>query len=242
MQTFVGKALTLSLLAGLATKTFGSFVVHRTCSNEKYLKPYIHEKSSVNHVMKRWTFNSQRKISFDRMKLLKLGASGISDFFNFFDDFNGENKKDKNTSGDEIDDNEDDYEDYMGCTNIFTIDVKSLKVGGCRLYLSLFFMGEANNPDRGTWKMNQNGDGGIDLYFKDTTGALIVVFKEDAIVVNRLGSSPSMEYLVQESSMLSGMLDQLDEIAMDTSINESDRLLCIEGDEINKVRESLSFT
>ncbi len=240
MQRFFGKALTLSLLVGLATNTFGSFVVHRI--DKKSLKPYIHQRPSIYHATKRGALKSLITISLDRMKLLKMGAGGIDDFFNFFDDFNGENKKDKNKHGDEIDGDEDDYEDFLGCTNIFSIDVKSLKVGGCRLYLSLFFMGEANSPERGTWKMNQNGDGGIDLYFKDTTGALIVVFKEDAIVVNRLGSSPSMEYLLQESSMLSGMLDQLDEIAMDTSINESDRLLCIEGDEINKVRESLSFT
>ena len=103
-------------------------------------------------------------------------------------------------------------------------------------------MGESNNPEKGTWRMNQNGDGGIDLYYKDTTGALIVVFKEHAILVNRLGSSPSMEYLIQESSMLNGMLDQLEEIATDTSIEESDRLLSIESDKINMVRETLSFT
>ena len=68
------------------------------------------------------------------------------------------------------------------------------------------------------------------------------VLEEDSILVNRLGSSPSMEYVIQESSMLNGMLDQLDEIAADTSINESDRLLCIESDAIHNVRESLSFT
>ena len=94
----------------------------------------------------------------------------------------------KKIDGDIEDGNADDDEDYPGCTNIFKINVKSLKVGGCRLYLSLFFMGEANNPTKGSWKMNQNGDGGIDMYYKDTTGALIIDFRDDAIVVKRLGS------------------------------------------------------
>ena len=132
---------------------------------------------------------------------------------------------------------------YLGCSNIFKINVKSLKIGGCRLYLSLFLIGEANNPERGTWRMDQNGDGGIDLFHKDTTGAMMILFKEDQIIVNRMGSAPSMNYLISESTILNGMLDQLDEIAFDTSIEEKDRLICLHepGDAIDIVRGSLSF-
>ncbi len=170
-----------------------------------------------------------------RQQQTTLLAMDLGKFFNL-----SNNSKDGDNGNNN--DEDDEEEDYPGCTNIFRIGVKSIKVGGCRLYLSLFFIGEANTPEKGSWRMNQNGDGGIDLYYKDATGALIVIFKEDAIIVKRLGSSPSMDYLMQESSMLNGMLDQLDEIAMDSSINESDRLICIEGDEINTVRETLSFT
>ena len=121
--------------------------------------------------------------------------------------------------------------------------VKSLKVGGCRLYLSLFLIGEVNNPTRGTWRMDQNGDGGIDLYYQDTTGALMLLFEEDQIVVNRMGSAPSMNYLVSESALLNGMLDQLDDIAFDVSIKEENRLICLyePGDAIDVVRGLLSF-
>ena len=170
---------------------------------------------------------------------LALDFGGLENFFNLN---NRLNRKKIDEDSEINDDDSQDEEDYPGCTNIFKIKVKSLKVGGCRLYLSLFFMGEANNPTKGSWRMNQNGDGGIDMYYKDTTGALIIEFREDSIIVKRLGSSPSMEYLMQESSMLNGMLDQLDEIAMDATIDESDRLICIDDDEINAVRESLSFT
>ena len=91
--------------------------------------------------------------------------------------------------------------------------------------------------------MDQTGDGGIDLYHKDATGAMMIVLEEDQIIVNRLGSAPSMNYLMSESAILNGMLDQLDEIAFDTSIDESNRLICLHepGDAINVVRESLSF-
>lgn len=124
---------------------------------------------------------------------------------------------------------------------MFTVD--SIKVGGCRLYLSLYFMGEMNNPERGSWRTNQSGDGGIDLYYKDRTGALLINFSDDVITVNRLGSSPSMEYLMQESNILNGMLDQLDEIAHDSSIDKSDRLLSLRDENgIQEVRETLAFT
>jgi hypothetical protein len=172
---------------------------------------------------------------------LAMDLSGLSNFFNFGNDGDDDKNKQRESDSSSLE-NDDDEGEYAGCTNIFTIDAKSLKLGACRLYLSLYFMGESNNPEKRTWRMNQNGDGGIDLYYKDTSAALIVVFKEDAILVNRLGSSPSMEYLMQESNMLNGMLDQLDEISMDSSINENDRLLCIEGDQVDKVRQSLSFT
>jgi len=143
--------------------------------------------------------------------------------------------------------NDDDYEedegDYLGCTNIFTIKAKALKAGGCRLYLSLFLVGEMNNPERMTWRMDQNDDGGIDLYYKDTSGAMIITLKDEEIIVNRFGSRPSMDYLMSETLIINHLLDQLDEIAFDNSIDEKDRLLILHepGDAIDIVRESLSF-
>jgi hypothetical protein len=104
-------------------------------------------------------------------------------------------------------------------------------------------VGEVNNPEKGTWRMDQNEDGGIDLYYKDATGAMTIMFHEDEITVNRIGSAPSMNYLMSETSLVNGMLDQLDDIAFDTSIEEKDRLILLHepGDAIDIVRESLSF-
>jgi len=132
--------------------------------------------------------------------------------------------------------------DYVATTEIFHIPAKKIKVGGLRLYLALYFMGEQNTPERKTWRADQTKDGGIDLYFRDRTGALILTFEDEGLRVSRLGSAPSMEYLAQESYILGGMLDQLDEISDDSKIKEDDRLLClVNQDEINRVRDNLAF-
>ncbi len=217
----------------------GAFVYNKETYPSRYSQfKNIGKANSLSSSANRMQFHNELKKSSATELALDFG--GLENFFNL----NNKLNRKKIAEDPEIDENNavEDDEDYPGCTSIFKIHVKSLKVGGCRLYLSLFFMGESNNPTKGSWKMNQNGDGGIDMYYKDTTGALIIEFREDAIVVKRLGSKPSMEYLMQESNMLTGMLDQLDEIAMDTSIEESDRLICIDNDAINVVRESLSFT
>lgn len=174
----------------------------------------------------------------------------FNDFFNRHlfgntDDDDDENNdiSNRNYNEDEIDDEEDRQYD-KGTSNIFRIKLKSMKTGGCRLYLSLYLIGEVNNPEKRTWKMDQTSEGGIDMYYKDASGALTILFEDDSIIVNRLGSAPSMNYLMHESSVLNGLLDQLDEIAFDKSIHERDRLITLNepGDAINVVRESLSFT
>jgi len=148
-----------------------------------------------------------------------------------------------NDSSDGRLDRSDEDESYVGCSEIFHISAKSIKVGPLKLYLSLYFMGEQNNPERGTWKPSQTEDGGIDLYYRDQTGALIITLSEKSMKVSRLGSAPSIKYLSQEAIVLNGMLDQLDEILEDDSIEEKNRLICSleASDVIKRVRENLAF-
>eukprot|EP01083_Nonionella_stella_P146252 459758_1 len=160
---------------------------------------------------------------------LDFGGFGLGKFFNLNpsdDEFGKEiGQNNKNIySGDD----EDEDDDYIEATNIFSIKAESVKVGGCRLFLSLSLIGEMNTFERGTWRMDQNGEGGIDLYHRDTTGALMMTFEETQINVNRFGSAPSMTYLMHESQVLNIMLDQLDEITFDSSIDVKDRLIRLE--------------
>jgi len=213
--------LEVLLLCFYCFPSASAFVSVRPTPSVMGLKP-----TCSNYIYKRKTY-----LCFDINNLFR-GS--------FFGNDDEEEKNDDNIS----DDKDDDSCDNIGTSNIFKMKVKNLKVGGCRLYLSLYLIGEINNPEKHTWKMDQTGDGGIDLYYRDASGALMILFEDDSIIVNRLGSAPSMNYLMHESSVLTGMLDQLDDIAFDSSIDEKDRLLTLHepGDAINIVRESLSFT
>ena len=167
------------------------------------------------------------------------------DVAKFFDDLgntnsnnDGGNSNEGTTSGEE--------QEYLGNTRILTIPVESLKVGGLRLYMSLFFMGMSNTPDKGSWQSWQSGDAGIDVYFHDQTGALLIELCEDTnrILVDRMGTSPSNAYMMQESVIIDGLLDELDTIANDEEIPLEDRLLVLKdpGDAIDAARESLAFS
>jgi len=195
-----------------------------------------------------WTTNINAIASHRKSSKLWLE---FPNFFNFnpFGGNNGNNddEDDKTTKmGESSSDGEGAIEadgEYVASTEIFHIPAKKIKVGGLRLYLALYFMGEQNTPTRNTWRADQTASGGIDLYYTDRTGALIITFTEESMTVGRLGSAPSMDYLMQESAIVSGMLDQLDEISDDTNIGEANRLMCLlePGDAIETVRENLAF-
>ena len=162
------------------------------------------------------------------------------DVAKFFDDLGGNSGDDNDSisSGEE--------QQYLGNTRILTIPVESLKVGGLRLYISLFLMGQSNSPDKGSWQSWQSGDAGIDVYFHDQTGALLIELCEETnrILVDRMGTSPSNAYMMQESVIIDGLLDELDTIANDEEIPLEDRLLVLKdpGDAIDAARESLAFS
>ena len=144
------------------------------------------------------------------------------------------------------DDDMDDMEDggYAGTNLIFEIPAKELKIGGMRLYLSLHLMGERNNPEKNAWKVDQNGDGGIDLYYRDQTGAIFIAFSDTAVTFDRFGSAPSMQYTMHETIILNSILDQLHEITFDSTIPESNRLMQLNQpcNALQQARDSLSFS
>jgi hypothetical protein len=76
------------------------------------------------------------------------------------------------------------------------------------------------------------------------TGCIIIIFKEDEITIDRLGSMPSQKYLLHESIVLNGFLDQLEAIVFEGDIAEKNRLLTLPepADQIQKARGVLSFS
>ena len=63
------------------------------------------------------------------------------------------------------------------------------------------------------------------------------------IIVDRMGTSPSNAYIMNESVIIDGLLDELDTIARDEGIAMEDRLLVLKepGDAIDAAREGLAF-
>ena len=170
------------------------------------------------------------------------------DVTNFFDNL-GNNSNGSGNSGDGGDGEDKspsaEEQQYLGNTRILTIPVEALKVGGLRLYISLYLMGQCNTPEKGSWQSWQAGDAGIDCYFHDQSGALMIELCEESnrIIVDRMGTSPSNAYIMNESVIIDGLLDELDTIANDDEIAMEDRLLVLKepGDAIDAARESLAF-
>ena len=141
--------------------------------------------------------------------------------------------------------------------------MKSIKPGGLRLFLMLYMMGMQNTPDRGTWKVVVNEKGGspssssssssfgdnvLEMYFRDGSAMLSVELLEKEIRIQNTQCSggenltPSTSYLMQESVIVQGILDELSQCAFDESVQREDRLLIPEpSNAIDLARESLSF-
>ena len=68
-----------------------------------------------------------------------------------------------------------------------------------------------------------------------------LAFDDDAVRVYRRGSRPSLAYLLQESVALHGILDELNALCFDGSIEKCDRLLRLEDpeDAIDRARAVL---
>ena len=117
-----------------------------------------------------------------------------------------------------------------------------MKSGGLRLYCNLYLVGLQNTPEKGCWKASQSDNSEVNLRYCDLTGSIIICFTDDGITVDRLGSSPSMKYLMHESMILNGFLDELNAIVYEGDISEQNRLLTlVDDDAIEKARDAISF-
>mmetsp|Transcript_48165 Transcript_48165/g.102453 ORF Transcript_48165/g.102453 Transcript_48165/m.102453 type:complete len:228 (+) Transcript_48165:63-746(+) len=156
----------------------------------------------------------------------------------FFDGLG--NSNDESSSKSEIVDEIDGI--YTGSKRIITIPAKTMKLGGLRLYCNLYLMGLQNTPEKNCWKASQSDNSEVNLRYCDLSGSIIIQFTNDGINVDRLGSSPSMKYLMHESMILNGFLDEIHAIVYDGDITEDNRLLTlVESDAIEKARNFVSF-
>jgi len=127
-------------------------------------------------------------------------------------------------------------------TTVVDVQAKEIKVGGLRFFLNIYLVGQCNTPEQGTWLVRQDDDGKLDLYYKDGTGMLSISMAEYEIKAERYGEKPSLKYMLNESVMLHGLLDELNALAFEVDdIEEEKRLIRLNdpGDAIELAREKL---
>lgn len=179
--------------------------------------------------------NSKRTVTPPSSTRLWIGE----DFFESFKNFMSGGKRDDQSEG-----LPGDADLPAGTTTVATIPVHSIKPGGLRLFLMFYLMGMQNTPDKGTWQANQpsSDDYVVEMFFRDATAMLTIELSEDEIAIRRCGSMPSTPYLMQESVIIEGILDELEQCANEKGVAMEDRLLVPKFDDaIEMARGSVSF-
>jgi len=164
--------------------------------------------------------------------------------FGAFGDFLNLNRT--QAANDFMSDDEEPEDTAAGTFRIVTLPVRAIKPGGLRLFLMFYLAGMQNTPDPQSWKAEQpsRDEYVVDMYFRDHSAVLSVELDEDAhrVTIDRVGSAPSTQYLMQESIIVQGVLDELELCAKDDTIAVKDRLLILqEEDSIEKARNTLAF-
>lgn len=127
-----------------------------------------------------------------------------------------------------------------GPKTVLEIPAKDIKVGALRFFLQIYLVGECNTPTKASWQCRQTESGGIDMFYKDATGMCSIDLTEYAIKVQRHGTFPSLQYQLQESVLLHGLLDELNTLAFLDDIEEEKRLLRFRNsDALDTARETL---
>ena len=135
-----------------------------------------------------------------------------------------------------------DKKESKGATEIISLPVSNVKIAPLKFFLQIYLVSEQNNPVQGSWVLNNNEENGsLDMYYKDGTGMFAIAIAENSVIFDRYGQRPSLEYMLQESVMIHGVLDEISEIAFgDQEIEQSKRLLQIaEKDILDAARAKL---
>lgn len=131
-----------------------------------------------------------------------------------------------------------------GGTVIVDIPAKVVKVGPLKFYLQIYLVGEQNKPTKGSWFLKPNDESGtLDMYFGDGTAILSINVQDGfGIQISRQGQRPSLQYMLQESVLLHGVLDELQILAFGTGDDDSDNTVDDNVDDIATENRLLQFS
>lgn len=166
-------------------------------------------------------------------------------FWDKFIPFDGSKNEDENKDipvydGELVYDNN----EAVDVKRLAVIPAKSIRVGGLRLLLFFFCLGQSNKPQPKAWKCSQPNETTVNVLFHDLTGAIAVrLSEEEGVVIERLGYNPSVAYTMQETVLLQGILDELQKCVDQPGVAEDDRLLLLfpPGNAVENAKQSLSF-
>lgn len=128
-----------------------------------------------------------------------------------------------------------------GPKTVLEVPASDVKIGALRFLLQIYLVGEQNKPEEGSWFTKQGDDGDLQVYYKDGTGMVSLDLQEYSIQVTRYGEKPSLQYQLQESLLLHGVLDELTTVALGVEeIDAEKRLLKLKDDSaIEQARKKL---
>jgi hypothetical protein len=123
---------------------------------------------------------------------------------------------------------------------VMDIPVETIKPGPLRFFLQIYIVGQQNSQDSQSWLPRESDDGGLQVCYKDGTGMCNISLESNNIKVERHGQRPSLQYMLQESVLLHGVLDELTKVAFEVEdVDESKQLLVLEESAIDKAQELL---
>lgn len=124
---------------------------------------------------------------------------------------------------------------------VLDIPAANVKIGALRFLLQIYLVGEQNKPTPKAWVTRQGDNGDLQIYYQDGTGMVSIDLQEYRISIRRYGERPSLQYLLQESVLLHGVLDELNTVAFGVDDIDADkRLLRLSDDTaLGKARDKL---
>ena len=129
-----------------------------------------------------------------------------------------------------------------GPQKIMQVPATDLKIGALRFLLQIYLVGEQNKPVPKSWFTKQGDQPGeLQVYYADGTGMVAIELEDYGINFVRHGEKPSLQYRLQESILLHGVLDELAKVSLEMSdIEEEKRLLRLpDAGAIDKARDAL---
>lgn len=127
-----------------------------------------------------------------------------------------------------------------GPNEVLNLPVESIKPRPLRFFLQIYIVGQQNSKDSQSWLPRESDEGDLQVYYQDGTGMVSIALETNSIKIMRHGEKPSLEYMLQESLMLHGVLDELHQVAFEVEdVEESQRLLKMDKSVLDKARGKL---